>query len=144
MRIAIVTPAPRGSRKGNRVTANRWAGFLRDLGHQVVVVTTYHGGPSDVLVALHARKSYDAIACFRRQYPTRPLVVALTGTDLYGDIRTDPLAQQSLVWADRLVTLQPLGVEELPAKLRDKVRVIYQSCVPPTDVVRPRRGAFEV
>src|SRR5205823_10242276 len=102
MRIAIVTPAPRGSRKGNRVTAHRWAGFLRDLGHRVAVVTDYHGGPCDALVALHARKSYDSIACFRRQYPTRPLAVALTGTDLYGDIRTDPLAQQSLAWADRL------------------------------------------
>jgi putative glycosyltransferase (TIGR04348 family) len=70
--------------------------------------------------------------------------VALTGTDLYGDIRSDPLAQQSLGWATRLITLQPQGIEELPAHLREKVRVIYQSCVAPPGRFRAKRSAFEV
>ncbi|MGH2355447.1 MAG: selenoneine biosynthesis selenosugar synthase SenB [Chloroflexota bacterium] len=144
MDISLVTPAPPGSRKGNRVTAARWAGFLRELGHHVRIVQNYGGERCDVLVALHARKSYDAIARFHDRSPGRPLLVALTGTDLYGDIRSDPLAQRSLEWATRLITLQPMGVEELPAHLRDKVRVIYQSCAPPPGRFTPRRDAFEV
>ncbi len=122
--VTIVTPAPPTSRKGNGVTARRWARLLRELGHRVRVEQEYRGEACDALVALHARKSYESVARFRAAYPDRPLVVALTGTDLYGDIRGDALAQQSLAWATRLVTLQPAGVEELPASLRGKVRVI--------------------
>ena len=144
MDVQLVTPAPPGSRKGNRVTATRWARFLRELGHRVRVAEGYRGGRCDVLVALHARRSYEAIARFRERHPEKPLLVALTGTDLYGDIRSDPLAQRSLEWATRLITLQPLGVEELPAHLRGKVRVIYQSCAPPPGRFAPRRDAFEV
>ncbi len=147
LRIRIVTPAPSGSRTGNRVTAIRWARILRALGHRVAVVQQYRsdrGGPCDVLVALHARKSYDSIARFHDAHPDRPLVVALTGTDLYGDIRSDALAQQSLAWATRLITLQPAGIEELPAPLREKVRVIYQSCVVPSPRPAPKPGVFEV
>src|SRR3712207_2670165 len=135
MDVCLVTPAPPGSRKGNRVTATRWARFLRELGQRVRLVQDYGGERCDVLIALHARKSYEAIARFRERYPERPLVVALTGTDLYGDIHADPLAQQSLEWATRLVTLQPMGVEALPAHLRDRVRVIYQSCTDRKSVV---------
>ncbi len=144
VQVTIVTPAPPTSRKGNGVTARRWAHLLRELGQRVRVEQEYRGEACDVLVALHARKSYESVARFRAAHPDRPLVVALTGTDLYGDIRGDALAQQSLAWATRLVTLQPAGVEELPASLRGKVRVIYQSCVAPPGPHVPRRGVFDV
>jgi putative glycosyltransferase (TIGR04348 family) len=51
----------------------------------------------------------------------------LTGTDLYRDITQDPQAQQSLQWATQLVVLQGAGLAELPAKLRDKAQVLFQS-----------------
>ncbi len=82
MNISVVCPAPPGSRKGNRVTATRWARFLRDLGHRVKIIEEYAGRTCDVLVALHAAKSHPSIARFRQCFPNRPLVVALTGTDL--------------------------------------------------------------
>ena len=83
------------------------------------------------MVALHARRSFAAIDCFRRLYPALPLLVALTGTDLYGDIRTSVEAQQSLELATRLILLQPKGIDELPTHLHPKVRVIYQSVPTP-------------
>ena len=127
MKICLVTPAPSGSRKGNRVTAERWAHLLRELGHHVTVSTEYRGQRCDLLIALHAFKSYPSIRRFREERPDDPLVLCLTGTDLYGDIHTKPEARESLELATRLVVLQPLGLDELPQSLRSKGRVIYQS-----------------
>jgi len=127
MRIALITPAPTHSRKGNRVTALRWARMLRELGHRVDIRTEYRDEACDCLLALHARRSHPAIKRFHQICPDRPLILALTGTDLYGDIHTDPDAQESLTLADRFVLLQPSGLSELPKSLREKARVIYQS-----------------
>lgn len=125
--VYIVTPARRGSRGGNRVTALRWARALRELGHRVVIEGTYGGGACDVLIALHAKKSHASIVRYRRERPDGPLVVALTGTDLYHDLTASPEAYESLALASRLVTLQPRGLDALPPPLRARTRVIPQS-----------------
>ncbi len=149
MHVGIVTPAPPRSRYGNRVTALRWARILRGLGHRVRLEQDYQGEPYDVMVALHARRSHDAIARFHGERPRAPLIVTLTGTDLYEDIRTSSEAQESLELASRLVLLQPKGIEELRADLQEKARVIYQSVAmrPATaaeaDAARKRRS-FDV
>jgi putative glycosyltransferase (TIGR04348 family) len=144
MNITIVTPAPPGSRKGNRITARRWAALLRQLGHRVAVRQEYRGERCDLLVALHARRSFDAIEAFRRAHPECPVFLALTGTDLYDSIHTDPVARQALELATRLVVLQPLGVAELPRHLRGRARVIYQSTDARAGVPHPRPDWFEV
>lgn len=127
MRVTLVTPAPPRSRNGNRVTALRWARICRDLGHRVDVVEAWAGQQSDILIGLHARRSHDSIVRFKEAHPDRPLVVALTGTDLYGDIHTDLSAKASLELADRFIVLQSEGVNELPARFRDLARVVVQS-----------------
>jgi len=127
MRIGIVTPAPPDSLHGNRITALRWAKILRRLGNRVSIVQSYDGKPYDLLVALHARKSHPAVVNFRRQNPEGPVIVALTGTDVYRDIRTSRAARESLDLATRIVVLQPKATEELRASWRKKTRVIYQS-----------------
>ena len=128
MRVGIITPAPAGSNLGNRVTALRWAHLLKDLGHQVYVKQEYAGESFDLLVGLHARRSYESIKRFHEDHPQRPLIVALSGTDLYHDLpRSNRRAQQSLEFATRIVALQPKAQEELEPRLRYKVRVIYQS-----------------
>ena len=86
-----------------------------------------HGEDDGVMLALHARRSAESIAAWAQARPGRGLAVVLTGTDLYGDIATDPRAQHSLDAAQRLVVLQELGAAALPAQLRDKTRAIYQS-----------------
>ena len=127
MKIALVTPAAPRSRSGNRNTAQRWANFFKQMGHRVTIQTVWDGAAADVMLALHARRSHDSIRRFATTFPQRPLIVALTGTDLYRDIRIDASAQESLRLATRMVVLQDMGLNELSPDLQKKTRVIYQS-----------------
>jgi putative glycosyltransferase (TIGR04348 family) len=143
VRIWIVTPEPPRARRGNGVTATRWARLLRGLGHEVRVAQDWRGGRCDALIALHARRSAGAIARFHRRRAAAPLIVALTGTDLYRDLPADRDARRSLKLASRLVVLQPLALEELEPPARSKARVIVQSATAPPGIRRPRRRRFE-
>ncbi len=144
MRICLVTPAPPGSRKGNRITALRWARILRRLGRRVIVRQEYGGERCDLLVALHALRSFPSLQRYRSAHPDAPAVLALTGTDLYGFLHTHADARQALELADRLIVLQPLGLAELPEEVRGKARVIYQSVPGPRVLPAPRPDHFEV
>jgi len=127
VKIQVITPAPLGVKNGNSITATRWAGILRELGHRVALDHAYRGKPCDLLIALHARRSFDSIERFHETYPDRPLIVVLTGTDLYRDIHRNRYAQRSLELATRLVALQRMAYKELPKRLHSKTRIIYQS-----------------
>jgi putative glycosyltransferase (TIGR04348 family) len=140
MRIALVTPAGAGTRNGNRHTALRWAAFLRAAGHKVWISTEELASSAEVMLALHARRSHASIKAFARE---KPLVVALTGTDIYRDIRTSPEARESLELAHRLIVLQPKAAEELPGRLRKKVRVVVQSSATALRH-RPVKGRFRI
>lgn len=138
-RIAIVTPAGAGSRNGNRHTAMRWAAMLRSAGHRVGVQLAWQGEPCDLLLALHARRSHDSISGYRAARPGGPLVVALTGTDLYRDLPASTEARRSLELADRVLVLQAAALEELSAAIRKKSRVVYQSSATRLRRAPPRR-----
>jgi len=142
-RIAIVTPAGAGTRNGNRHTALRWATHLRRAGHRVAVSVDWRGAPCDLLLALHARRSHDSVERYRRAYPLGPLAVALTGTDLYRDLPASREARASLAAADRILVLQAEAPRRLPARLRRKTRVVYQSADPRTRRAPPA-GVFRV
>ncbi|MBV8031989.1 MAG: TIGR04348 family glycosyltransferase [Betaproteobacteria bacterium] len=124
-RLVVVTPAAAGARNGNRHTAARWASMLRARGHRVQVVTEWRGEACDAMLALHARRSHASIAAFKNQ--SRPLVVVLTGTDLYRDLPASRDARDSLALADRVIVLQEEALRSLDATVRRKARVVYQS-----------------
>jgi putative glycosyltransferase (TIGR04348 family) len=129
--IAIVSPAAPGANNGNARTAQRWCEMLRpDFDARVTTSWPDGGAPADLLIALHARRSAPAIQAWAADSPRRPLLVVLTGTDLYQDIAVDAAARQSLERADALVVLQDMGIEALPASLRGKATVVYQSTAP--------------
>ncbi len=136
MKISLITPAKKQSRAGNRTTAVRWARILHDLGHDVRVATEYSDEPADLMIALHAWRSAESIIRFREQYPRRPLVVALTGTDIYRFIDTHAeTTLHSIEVADALVGLHDLVNDAIPARFAGKLHVIYQSAPP---LSRPR------
>jgi putative glycosyltransferase (TIGR04348 family) len=143
LKIALITPAAPGSRHGNRSTAMRWASLLRELGHTVSVQVDWDGSPTDLMLALHARRSHPSIRNYAMCYPDRPLILALTGTDLYRDIRIDAEAQASMQLATRMIVLQEAGLLELSLPLRRKTRVVYQSA-PIAGHQPPLKSCFEV
>ena len=122
----MVCPAPPGTLYGNRISAERWARILRQLGHRVAIDTSYDGASCDLLIALHAKRSAQAVFDFVKVCPQKPVIVVLTGTDVYRDIHRHRCAQLVLEVATRLVVLQPLAAEELAGHLHPKTRVIYQ------------------
>ena len=130
MHIGIITPAAARSLNGNRATAQRWAGFLRQLGHRVNITTEWDGRAYDLLVALHAWRSASSIRDYKQQHPNLPLILAMTGTDLYRFLDSHPEATlTSIRLADRLVTLHRLAEQVLPEGVRHKMHVIHQSAV---------------
>lgn len=146
MKIAVITPAPVGSRSGNRNTALRWTRMLRECGHRVKVENTWSGARCDVMLALHARKSRASIERFKSAQPESPMVLALTGTDLYRDIRSDAAARDSVALAARIIVLQEQALAELSRETQKKTRVIYQSTAAPARLASLKRHSrhFEV
>jgi putative glycosyltransferase (TIGR04348 family) len=146
--ILVINPARAQAHTGNRTTSERWARLLRELGHQVEVAHDWtESGQTkecDLLITLHARHSFPTLDRFHRARPDIPVVVALTGTDLYQYLETSPEARQSLEFATRLVVLQPRAVEVLPSHLRASCRVIYQSAEPVGPPEWPEGNVFRV
>jgi len=143
--ISLITPAKKQSRAGNRTTAVRWARILRELGHRVGVAVDYDGKPADLMVALHAWRSAESVRAFRRRYPDRPLIVALTGTDVYRFLASDPeTTKGSMEMADVLVGLHDLVHQAIPRRFGEKLEVIYQSALPLSRPRSPSRRHFDI
>ncbi|MGB7347406.1 MAG: selenoneine biosynthesis selenosugar synthase SenB [Pirellulaceae bacterium] len=160
MRLLIVTPAPCGSTKGNRITAERWQCHLQELGHHVQlsdlqlsdlqVAKQWADQEFDGLVCLHATRSQELIASFQLQFPGRPVVLCLTGTDLHLDLQghhggeAKRRALDSISRSTRLVLLEPEGAKYLPDDVQSKVCVIYQSASPVQKWPTATSQAFEI
>jgi putative glycosyltransferase (TIGR04348 family) len=145
MHIGIITPAAPKSLNGNRATAQRWANFLIQLGHKVSITMQWDGTEYDVMVALHAWRSADSIAQFKQACPHRPLVLAMTGTDLYRFIKSHPEPTlASIGSADKLVTLHRLAYRVLPESSRHKIHVIHQSAEPIKQTINRSVKTFDI
>jgi putative glycosyltransferase (TIGR04348 family) len=125
------------------VTAQRYARIFRALGYACAVAPAFSGEDADTLVALHARKSAKSILAYRAAYPRRRIILVLTGTDVYRDIRRSRLAVRAMEAADAIVTLQPQAVAEIPRALRSKARAIVQSS-PQRGHARRRDGTLRI
>jgi putative glycosyltransferase (TIGR04348 family) len=137
-RILLVTPARASDNNGNYHTADRWAKIL-SAHFEVTVSTQYAGEVADVLLALHARRSAAAIRAFQARNPKSPVVLTLTGTDLYKDLPAgDADALDSLRRAKMWIMLQEhapyflsnLKLPILPDGQGRDVQVVFQSALP--------------
>ncbi len=139
--IVLVTPALASANNGNWQTARRWAALLAPAYRVTLTdrVTPAQIATADAMLALHARRSALSIQAWRAARATQPLVVVLTGTDLYRDIAHDADAQRSLALADRLVVLNNHGARTLPEVHRAKARVVLQSCSARQALAKPTR-----
>ena len=129
-RVRIVSPALAEANNGNWQTAARWQRFLAPVA-RVDVVGVDREAADDaaigLLIALHARRSAAPIARWRERRGDAPLVLVLTGTDLYRDLDVDAGARHSLECASRIVVLQEAALARLDAAARAKAVVIVQS-----------------
>ena len=139
-RIAIVTPYLAGANNGNWRTAHRWQSLLSPTFSTIVHkgLTAEAADQADLLIALHARRSAAIIGRFKEQFPDKPLVVVLTGTDLYRDLAENADAQHSIELADVLIVLQDDGIQFVPRQFRHKTHVVYQSAQPLKPAVKVR------
>jgi putative glycosyltransferase (TIGR04348 family) len=124
--IRIVTPALADANNGNWRTAHRWQTLLSPT-FKVIVQGDWTDESCDILIALHARRSAASIVRFRASHLAKPLIVVLTGTDLYRDLETSDEARQSLTLADALIVLQEDAIQFIPIEHRKKTHVVYQS-----------------
>ncbi len=131
--LLIVTPYLADANNGNWRTAVRWRRLLSRR-YRVIVqasgdpLTATAGDDAALLIALHARRSHQAICDWRQRHPDRAMIVALTGTDLYRDLPAgDAATRTSLDLADRLIVLQDDAPRHLPTPWCDKARVVFQS-----------------
>jgi putative glycosyltransferase (TIGR04348 family) len=135
--IIIVSPYLASANNGNWRTARRWTDLLQD-NCDVIVQSDWDGEPCDFLIALHARRSHAAIKRFRESSASLPLVLVLTGTDLYRDLPSSAEARNSLELASALVVLQEDAVQYVPVEHRHKTHVIYQSARLLKPATKPR------
>jgi putative glycosyltransferase (TIGR04348 family) len=145
MKIIVITPPGPSTRTGNAVAALRWASILRRLGHRVTIAAQYADESADVMVAIHAWRSAEAIRRFKIKYPERPVILQLSGTDIYQYIGEDAEPTlRSLELADCLVAINSLAWRVVPKKLRKKLRVIFQSARKPLARRQPSRRHIDI
>lgn len=125
MKILLHSPASTVRRNGNRQTSSEWVTMLRGAGHEVKILSCYENEQADLLIALHAWKSREAVLGFQQSVPDGKVILALTGTDIYpspGEEAVDTMRK-----ADAIVTLQRKAIERVPEDCREKVTPIIQS-----------------
>ena len=141
--VLVSSPFPIDSAQGNSVSARRIASHIADLGWRPELVHGYQDQDATILIALHARRGAAAVEAFSERHPENPIVLVLTGTDLYKDLPNgDRSCIRSMELADALVIYQEASAAAVPARFHDKLHTIWKSVdLPiPDDLPAPPRA----
>lgn len=147
--LALITPAAPGSRAGNRATATRWARLLRPSGYRVTLHLPDEpvaAQSPDLVLALHAWRSHEAIGRWQLAHPRCPLLLVLTGTDVYRFQYSHPeQVYESMDRADALIGLHDCLDEHLPRRYLNKLHLVHQSARPlPPKAPPPSQRYFDI
>lgn len=143
--VRIVTPFGAASGMGNWRTASRYAQMLRAGGLNASVFEAARmddallgSGQRTVAIVLNAARSSDAVAAFAEA--GIPVMVVMTGTDLYGALKPEcagsaayESAQCAMRSAALILTLQGEAREEIQSRwpeLADRVAELVQTSPP--------------
>ena len=97
------------------------------------------------MVALHAWRSAEAVRRYRQAQPAAPLIVALTGTDIYRFQQTHPAeTRYSMTQADALIGLHDRVRDDVPDELHAKLFTVFQSADPLPRRLPPVKSRFDV
>jgi putative glycosyltransferase (TIGR04348 family) len=118
--------------------------MIGDLGYRTAILETWAGEPCDGLIALHAVKSRPSVVAFRETHPLGPVAVALTGTDLYGDVRAVRTTLDTLTLTNGVILLTPAMADRLPSDVRARATVIVQSAEAPRNPPGRPNHRFDV
>ncbi len=91
-------------------------------------------GNAKLLIGLHAKRSARIAIRFQRSDPDRRVMIALTGTDVYRDLprgRNIVTMTKALQSCDRIIALQPLMIDRLPARWQPKTSVVMMDMPTP-------------
>ncbi len=124
--VRLYSPMPLTSGKGNAVSALRIAGLLQKAGVDAQAVDVPPVEAS-VLVLLNAWRSAAVGLDFHRRHPDAPLVVVLTGTDIFPEFPSHPEVITALDAATAIVAWHSESAAQLPSHYRHKTRVIFKS-----------------
>ncbi len=141
----ILTPFGQKSGMGNWRTASRYAQMLRASGINASIYepsqiddACTHSGQRTVAIVLNAARSADAVSTFVKEQI--PVMLVMTGTDLYGALAPGQSgseryqkAEQALHLARLIVVLQAEAGEEIRRRwpsLADRVHCLIQTSAP--------------
>ena len=142
-RILLVLPQSVNRGSGNFVTAHRYRKHLEQFGHSVRVAQKNDPLTADLLIALHAGKTAAATLRFSRQYPHRPRMVVLTGTDVYGNLRQRKMTAAALDAATCVVVFHREALAAVPKRWQSRCRVIQKSAERLPAQPSPMKRKFE-
>ena len=127
--IELLVPGLAASLAGNTVTATRYHSIFTELGHDVRT-TPAPTDEAEVVVALNAYRSAAGIA---QVAPQVPVIVVLTGTDVYRFLAEHPdEVTASLDRADHLVGLNDRIGDAVESRHQPKLTVIKEGATRPT------------
>ena len=131
MKVKMIYPPAVGKINGNMVTTQRCAKIFQNLGYEVSMETEFTHSDADIILALHAYKSYPVIKKMKIEHPDKRIIVMLTGTDIYSESLATFETQESLQIADKIVVLQKEALSLIPNEYQKKTHVIFQSVEEP-------------
>ena len=127
-KIIILTPALPESLKGNGITALRYKGIFETLGYDVVISTDFVDQPFDIVLAIHAVKSYESFRRYHDTYPGIKKILVLGGTDIYESrFRDGNRFKSSVDIADVVVGLERNVSTNFGTQDASKLKIITQS-----------------